>query len=473
VPVLIQNHLLELSALRDGMRRLAPFDLPAAATKGEAAVELIGRSEFLRFPEISNSLEKIAAGLKSGSSASVRDALGNLDRLIDRLPASIDQAKKIRQDRYCFPSLSSAAMAVSREDNPPSLVKKVRRLFDNGREKEAVEEIRQASLLASQGNSDLFREVVRLTYEDDIFHLVREGIGLGWPAFLLRMIDPKGGFALSKRKGAAPSSETLKYEVLAWPPALPASIEVLTDIARKPAPNARSQYLRQRALHGLLFLTTPKGRSLLDVMSYWSLIREIKPQMLPVILASDFEAAVGRAAWWGLYGQHVGCAMTVAEDESFPLLLRRSALETVWEGYAGGARAPHEIWKAAAQKTLRIAKKDPNLVWPLIGRKVYGIAAMKQASPKEMKELLLNQIEDQGLSEIAREAIVEALLILERAYPSRRHLRAAWNSNGRVKEIILKAAIVYPSVRGRLVVWTESAGFENPFGSPFKTGKKR
>ena len=456
------------------MRRLAPFDLPAATTKGEAVVELIGRSEFLHLPDIADSLGKITVGLKSGSSACVRDALGNLDRLIAHLPASIGQAKKIKQDRHCFPALPTvAAMAVSRGDDPPSLVKKVLRLCDDNREKEAVEEIRRAAVLASQGNSRLFRELVRLTHEDDIFHLVKEGIDLGWPEFLLRVIDPKSRFAFNRREGAVPSSETLKEEVLAWPPPLPASIEVLTDIARKPATSARSQHLRHRSLHGLFFLTTPRGRSLLDVTSYWNLIREIRPQMMPVIMANDFEAAVGRAAWWGLYGQHVGCAMTVAEDESFPPLLRRCALEAVWEDYAAGSRAPREIWKMVALRTLRIAKKNPNLVWPLIGRKVYGIAALRQASPKEMKKLLLSQVEDDDLSELARLGIIEALLILERAFPSRRYLRAAWDSNERVKEMILKAAIAYPPVKEKLVVWTESQGLENPFSPTLKIGKKR
>lgn len=90
-----------------------------------------------------------------------------------------------------------------------------------------------------------------------------------------------------------------------------------------------------------------------------------------------------------------------------------------------------------------------------------------------MKKLLLSQVEDDSLSELARLGIIEALLILERAFPSRRHLRAAWDSNEPAREMILKAAIAYPPVKEKLVVWTESQGLENPFSPTLRIGKKR
>lgn len=162
------------------MRRLAPFDLSAAVTKGKAAVEVLGRPEFRFLDQVEDSLDRIISGLQSPSPIYRRDALGNLDHLIAQLPSSIGQAKRRRPGCHYSSALSSvAAMAVSKGDDPPSLVKKVLRLFDNEREKAAVEEIRRAAVLASQGDLILFRELVRLTHIDSIFHLVKEGIGLG------------------------------------------------------------------------------------------------------------------------------------------------------------------------------------------------------------------------------------------------------------------------------------------------------
>jgi len=355
-----------LASIGQQVHRLASgFNLEAAVTAAQEAIRLL-RSDDVRsaLPSLDAEdpkLRGIEEVLQQPAPSDLRRVLTDLTRFIQSLGISNRPFLALVQNA---PDQQRKQVHVDPPLQKTTVLSSLEHHWNRGDHDEAARLLEGLVISARAGNlrsRALLGEIAcsqKPVFSINIIDLARVLEIVGWDELTLQFMNPRRGLLIPGLRPERINPHFLSA-LFAHPPALPEAINALETVIRQKGKDPWG--LRSRAARGLFLLTTPSRGAHLSPARYWDLLALAWPISIPAIVPEHF--STGENPRWDLYEQHLTIAFQIVEDSARPQGIREAALSAIWTG--GPSRGPRDLALTVCSRTLDLADKGPEWVWPV------------------------------------------------------------------------------------------------------------
>ncbi len=198
-------------------------------------------------------------------------------------------------------------------------------------------------------------------------------------------------------------------------------------------------------------METIRSGSVFHVGKYWKRIVSQKSMNLPAIMPQLFQRETQPDQdRWDLYEEHTHQALSLAENALKALDFRKACLGAVWNGALPPSRIPSIIWAKNFLRTLRLARKEPNLVWPVASGMMTVVAQGNTALAEALLETALNHIVSDKLDADNREVLIDLILSGDLLPNTWDRLMEAWTQSEVLRQRLSEAVKKHDYLKRKL-----------------------